>query len=430
MILKGSQRGHGGELARHLMNARDNEHVELHEVRGFACDDLLGALLEAEAIAKGTRCTQPLFSLSLNPPQNEVVDIEVFETAIEQVEQKLGLDDQPRAIVFHEKEGRRHAHVVWSRIDARTMTAKNMPFFKVKLMDVSREIYLEHGWDMPKGMVDRELRNPLNFSLAEWQQAKRSKTDPKLLKAMFRQAYERSDNLSSLQAALGERGFFLARGDRRSVVAVDCRGEIYALARWSGVRGKDVKQRLGDTKSLSSIDEMKALISERMTDQLKAFVERSEADIERSGAASKERLYKLTEQHQRERAELEQRQNARWNREETARASRVPRGLGGLWCRLTGKYAQIRRQNEFKALQCWVRDRNEKDQIISDQLDERGEFQLRIEKSRKQQFELVAELRLDVAQWLQLGDQGMGKARVREGPDRSERSEPDLDLEM
>jgi len=31
MIIKASQRGGGRKLAAHLMNERDNEHVELHE---------------------------------------------------------------------------------------------------------------------------------------------------------------------------------------------------------------------------------------------------------------------------------------------------------------------------------------------------------------------------------------------------------------
>ena len=48
MILEGSQRGNAAKLARHLMNTRDNDHVELHELRGFVSDEqLLDALLEA-----------------------------------------------------------------------------------------------------------------------------------------------------------------------------------------------------------------------------------------------------------------------------------------------------------------------------------------------------------------------------------------------
>ena len=111
MILKGSQRSGARQLAAHLLNARDNEHVEVHELRGFSAGDLPSAFQEAEAVSRGTRAKQFLFSLSLNPPPRERVTVEQFEQAIDAAEHKLGLDNQPRAIVFHEKEGRRHAHV-------------------------------------------------------------------------------------------------------------------------------------------------------------------------------------------------------------------------------------------------------------------------------------------------------------------------------
>ena len=78
MILEGNERGNGAELARHLMNARDNEHVTVHAVDGFIADDLFGAFAEAEAIAGATQCTNYLFSLSLNPPINAMVKEEEF----------------------------------------------------------------------------------------------------------------------------------------------------------------------------------------------------------------------------------------------------------------------------------------------------------------------------------------------------------------
>ncbi len=112
MILKGSQRGGGGNLAAHLMNMQDNEHIRLHELRGFACDDLRGAFKEAEAISLGTKCRQYLFSLSLSPPERASVPEDTFERTIDHIEERLGLTGQPRAIVFHEKDGRRHAHCV------------------------------------------------------------------------------------------------------------------------------------------------------------------------------------------------------------------------------------------------------------------------------------------------------------------------------
>lgn len=183
MILKGSQRGGAKQLALHLLKTQDNEHVEVHELRGFMADDLQAALHEVYAVSKGTRATQFLFSLSLNPPANERVSIEEFEAAIQQVEAKLGLDDQPRAVVFHEKNGRRHAHMVWSRIDTEAMRAINLPHFKLKLRDVSRELYLEHGWAIPRGLVNSRERDPKNFTRDEWEQAKRGDQDPKRLRA-------------------------------------------------------------------------------------------------------------------------------------------------------------------------------------------------------------------------------------------------------
>lgn len=111
MILKASQRGGGRELAAHLMKD-ENEHIEVYGMRGFIADDLKGAFDEAHAISKATKCKQYLFSLSLNPPAHEKVATQAFVDAADEVENRLGLSGQPRAIVFHEKNGRRHA--MWS----------------------------------------------------------------------------------------------------------------------------------------------------------------------------------------------------------------------------------------------------------------------------------------------------------------------------
>lgn len=118
MILEGNERGFGAELARHLLNQRDNEHVTVHAIDGFVANDLAGAFAETAAVSQATQCRKYLFSLSLNPPPGAKVSVAEFEDAIDRAETKLGLADQPRAIVFHEKNGRLHAHCVWSRIHA------------------------------------------------------------------------------------------------------------------------------------------------------------------------------------------------------------------------------------------------------------------------------------------------------------------------
>lgn len=265
MILKASQRGGGQNLAVHLMRTDDNEHVRVHELRGFASDNLKDAFKEAEAVSLGTRCRQYLFSLSLSPPEHENVPVVTFEQAIARIEKQLGLENQPRAVVFHEKEGRRHAHCVWSRIDVDTMTAKHMSFFKDKLKGVSRKLYLEQGWTMPRGLENAAERDPRNFSLAEWQQAKRQGIDPRWLKQAVQDCWKRSDNRQAFERSLEERSLFLAKGDKRGFVVLDHEGEVWSLVRMLDVKTKDVRARLGDGDKLQSVEKARETIGKRMS---------------------------------------------------------------------------------------------------------------------------------------------------------------------
>ncbi|MEL6999795.1 MAG: relaxase, partial [Pseudomonadota bacterium] len=139
MILVGNQRGGARDLALHLMKD-ENESVVVHDLRGFVGNDLMSAFRESQAISRATRCRQHLYSLSLNPPPDAIVDPEAFEAAIDRAEARLGLTGQPRAIVFHEKQGldgeiRRHAHAVWCRINPDSMTAVHLPHTKRKLQE-------------------------------------------------------------------------------------------------------------------------------------------------------------------------------------------------------------------------------------------------------------------------------------------------------
>jgi hypothetical protein len=70
VILHGNQRGGAKDLALHLLKA-ENEHVEVHELRGFVSSDLVPALNEVYAVSRGTKARQFLPSLSLNPPLAE-----------------------------------------------------------------------------------------------------------------------------------------------------------------------------------------------------------------------------------------------------------------------------------------------------------------------------------------------------------------------
>ncbi len=391
MILKASQRSGGAQLAAHLLKVEENEHVEVFELRGFMADDLPSAFEEIHAISKGTRARQPFFSLSLNPPANERVSIEVFESALTQIEHKLGLEDQPRAIVFHEKEGRRHAHVVWSRINADEMKAINLPYFKMKLQDVSRDLYLEHGWKMPAGLVDKKDRNPLNFSREEWQQSRRAGHHPKEIKRVFQESWAISDNRRAFAQALLSQGFVLARGDRRGYVALDYQGEVYAIAKYAGVKTKDVRSKLGNPKELPSIEQAKEQIAADMSDKLKQHINQAQKDKQRRSASFEFKRKELVERQRSERQKLEKYHQERWGTETNARAKRLSSGLKGVWHRLTGKYSKVKHQNEQEALLAIQRDRKEKDELIFGHIDQRQQLKLR-QRSEQHSHELEIEL--------------------------------------
>lgn len=403
MILKGSQRGGAKQLAAHLLKTVENEHVEIHEIRGFMAESLPGALREAYAIAQGTRCRQFLFSLSLNPPPSEIVPVRAFEKALDAIERKLGLEGQPRVLVFHEKDGRRHAHCVWSRIDAEAMKAINLPHYKLKLRDVSKELYLEHGWQMPRGLMDSKERDPRNFTREQWQQAMRASQDPKAIKALFQECWAVSDSRQAFAKALEERGYMLARGDRRGFVAIDFRGEVYAISKWTGVRTKDVAAKLGDPKSLRTVEETKAAIAHAMTGQVRRYVQDAKVAHKKEFAALAFKRTDLVQRQREERRQFAEAQRQRRIVETNARAARLPRGFRGIWDRLTGTYGKIRRENEREAFLAYKRDQAEKQALVEAQLRQRQTLVKEIRRVREIQAEEMARLTEEVAFFLRLG---------------------------
>lgn len=413
MILKGSQRAGGANLANHLLRTDDNEHVELHEVRGFASNDLKEAFKEVEAISRGTKCKQYLFSLSLSPPEGERVPVGVFMSAIDRAEERLGLEGQPRVVIFHEKEGRRHAHCAWSRIDAETMTAKQMSFYKTKLQSLSRDLYLENGWKVPRGLVNTAERNPTNFTLAEWQQAKRQNIDPRWLKATLQGCWKSSDGRKAFEHALEEHGFQLARGDKRGFVVVDHAGEVHSLTRMLGVKTRDVSGRLGSAEALNSVEASKAALGKKMVPAMRRHVDESRAQFRQRSATLAHYKMEMTHLHRDARTKLHERQRKEWDEETLARAARLPRGLRGLWHRLTGRYQEVRSQNEDEAARSRERQAQERQKLIEKQLEQRAVLQAQFKELRKRQAEQLLELRRDVGRFLSFthGDNGRGLAR-------------------
>ena len=434
MILKGNQRGGAKALALHLLKD-ENEHVEVHRLRGFCSRNLTGALNEAYAISRGTRCKQFLFSLSLNPPPQEKVSTEAFEAAIETVERELGLTGQPCAIVFHEKEGRRHAHAVWSRIDTENMRAVQLSFTRRKLQAVSRELFLEHGWKMPRGLAVSEERDPLNFTLEEWQHSKRIGKDVRRLKAAVQDAWAISDSKAALVNALEERGFKLAQGDSRGFVLLDRDGDIYSLPRWAGVKIKQVRERLGDEASLPSVATVKKDIASDMLKAMDRIKDELQAQTQTKGREFERRRVQLVRRQRAERQALRQAIETRAVKEAVARQGRFRKGLKGLWDRLRGEHKRLEQQNRRDAEMATIRDRAELDRLVHNHLEQRQGLAADRMLFTQRHTEQSLEIETDVQRYSEMGNQSLqaqhdaimqGKrrdkpqrSRRRNGPERS-----------
>ncbi len=199
------------------------------------------------------------------------------------------------------------------------MKAINLPHYKRKLNNISKDLFLEYDWTLPQGFIDKAMRNPLNLSREEWQQAKRSEQDPRLLKKLFQRAWQISDSKHAFEKALKEHGLWLAQGDRRGFVAIDYKGEIYSLSRWASVKTRALKQKLGDPEELLTVQEIQDHIADKMTRALIEHIKSIEDKFKKDFAPFKFAIQKLKRDHNHERKELREHHKDRWIAEEKTR---------------------------------------------------------------------------------------------------------------
>lgn len=327
MIPFGSQRGLGQDLATHLLNAHDNEILELADIRGSLANDLHGAFEEWEIQAHAvTKCQKYLYSLSINPdPRQGELTREQYLDYIGRVEEKLDLTDQPRAIIFHEKNGREHAHVVFSRIDAKNERAVHIAFDRQKLMMVTREFARDHGLELPKGYEKGgENKQQSLYEKAQQDQTGISRQDRI---EEVTSAWRQSDSPRAFVNALEECGYILATG-KRPYVLVDIYGHMNALSKLvddDNVKTKDIKAFLEGAypaHSLPTVDEARTLAAQH--NQARAdFVrnEQEETALEELKHYQQDRRQNLDNQYQVLREKHNKEQHAVYQRQKTARSN-------------------------------------------------------------------------------------------------------------
>lgn len=265
MIIKGQSRSGSRQLGSYLSKPGKNEEIRTLEIRGTVAQDIPGAISEMGAHALGTKCEKPLYHAMINPePPHRLSDDQCRE-AVDVLEEKLGLIGHPRVVVMHEKLGRQHLHVAWSRTDLENMTAVSDSHNYRKHEEAARELERRFGHDHVQGVhhergdQERPDRSP---SRREMKQQERTGISGKQVKLEVTDLFKESDNAESFRAALEDRKYMLAQGDRRDFVIVDKRGGIHSLARRiDGVSAKELRKFMSpiDRDSLPDITRAKEL---------------------------------------------------------------------------------------------------------------------------------------------------------------------------
>src|SRR5580704_17367983 len=269
MIIKGKSRAGPQQLATHLGNAEKNERVSLIETRGTIAQDLRGALVEMDTYAIGTKCERSLYHAAISPEPPHVLKPAQRNEAIDALEKRLELDGHSRVVVMHEKLGRQHIHVVWSRIDLQKMRSVSDSHNYRKHEEVARDLERRFGHDRVQGAhherdgVERPDRTP---SRAELRQEERTGITGKRVMEEVTAAFRASDGPEAFRAALEEKGYVLAPGDRRDFVIVDRAGVIHSLARRNdGMKAADLREFMTgvNLESVPSIERAREIIAER-----------------------------------------------------------------------------------------------------------------------------------------------------------------------
>ncbi|MEO1194239.1 MAG: relaxase [Pseudomonadota bacterium] len=423
MIPFASQRGAGRDLAIHLMNAEDNEYVELADLRGAIADDLPGAFAEWEAQAGATKCRNYLYSLSVNPdPVHGPMSRSLYDEYIARVETALGLEGQARAVVYHTKEdrqgqGREHCHVVWSRIDIQECKAIHMAFDHDKLMTVTRQFARDHGIELAPGyhkLEERKRQTYRQLSLYDRVQEGRTGLSREERTEVITELWKHRDDPAAFVAALDYHGYILATG-KRPFVLVDLYGETNSLPKLiddKAANTKAIRDFLGadyEEEKLPSVKDARALAKERRG-QLKRYKQSQEQSdrLERLREAhrrERERLVaegeKLRDRQQRDRSKIAQTQlddraamkatHARREQEVgQQREAKQPKGLAALLLKVSGMELirrQVYRHQDAKRQAAYQQERHG---LRETQRSEREELQQRQQMQRLDQERKVS----------------------------------------
>lgn len=188
-----------------------------------------------------------------------------WEHTVDRLEQNLGLEGHARFQVEHEKKGRTHRHVVWSRIDPETMTATPDSYNYLVHNQTREELEREFDHEPTPPPPERGTR------IRDWEyfRAQESGIDPKDIKAEVTALWKVSDSGAAFQSALEDAGYTLCKGDKRDFCIIDPAGDVHSLARRvEGVKAAEIRERMSgiDPATLPSVKEASEFVKAQASD--------------------------------------------------------------------------------------------------------------------------------------------------------------------
>lgn len=230
MVTRGGIRGNGSQLADYLLAKKENDRVELFDIRGTSFpDDLKKSLIEMSlSVEFSRRAKKGLYHVIINPDPEASRQMTVadWHCAADILERETGFTGQKRVMVLHEKAGRLHMHCVYERWDYeknRVIPSKNNYYAQNR---ARKQMEIEFG----------HRRTPdIN-------------TEKRELRKLATRLWQLHPSGQGFVRALDDHGYTVCRSDgRRPIVVVNRRGLSFDLVRpIKGAVTKDVKDRLKD----------------------------------------------------------------------------------------------------------------------------------------------------------------------------------------
>jgi hypothetical protein len=244
MVIRGSTRGNGKQLAGYLLSKKDNENIHVLEVEGKVDADkkeLFYALASMSLTSDLTKSDKGLYHAIINPGygDDQKMTPDDWMKAADILAKHTKFENQRRIIVLHEKKGRTHAHVVFERYDHEKGKMKS-DSWNYRGQDKAR-------FEMEKVFAHAKTPNK-NLKRPE---ARRDLTE----------LWKSSKSGRDFIAAAKANGYIIAKGSgRRPYMVIDNTGRSFDLVREiQGVKTKEVKERLSAERLKTDKEEIELI---------------------------------------------------------------------------------------------------------------------------------------------------------------------------